>query len=124
MTFLRRVTLDLTGKLPTPKEVEAFTKDPDPNKRRKKIDQLLKSEAYAINWGRYWRDALTYHTPASGNYLRWDLFNNWLVEQVRKNRPWNEIVTALVTASGINDEIAPVNSGRCRAPASVPDTRA
>jgi hypothetical protein len=109
VTFLRRVTLDLTGKLPTPKEVEAFTKDPDPNKRRKKIDQLLKSEAYAINWGRYWRDALTYHTPASGNYLRWDLFNNWLVEQVRKNRPWNEIVTALVTATGVNDECGPVN---------------
>jgi hypothetical protein len=108
-TFLRRVTLDLTGKLPTPKEVEAFTKDPDPNKRRKKIDQLLKSEAYAVNWGRYWRDALTYHTPASGNYLRWDLFNNWLVEQVRKNRPWNEIVTALVTATGVNDECGPVN---------------
>jgi uncharacterized protein DUF1549/uncharacterized protein DUF1553 len=108
-TFLRRVTLDLTGKLPTPKEVEAFTKDPDPNKRPKKIDQLLKSESYAVNWGRYWRDALTYHTPASGNYLRWDLFNNWLVEQVRKNRPWNEIVTALVTATGVNDECAPVN---------------
>jgi hypothetical protein len=108
-TFLRRVSLDLTGKLPTPKEVEEFLADRKPDKRALKIDQLLGSEAYAVNWGRYWRDALTYHTPASGNYLRWELFNNWLVDQVKKNRPWSEIVTALVTATGINDECAPVN---------------
>ena len=108
-TFLRRVSLDLTGKLPNPKEVEEFLADRRPDKRARKIEQLLGSEAYAVNWGRYWRDALTYHTPASGNYLRWDLFNNWLVEQVSKNRSWGEIVTALVTATGINDECAPVN---------------
>jgi hypothetical protein len=108
-TFLRRVSLDLTGKLPTPKEVESFVADLSSDKRARKIDQLLTSNAYAVNWGRYWRDALTYHTPASGNYLRWELFNNWLVDQVRKNRPWSEIVTALVTATGINDECAPVN---------------
>jgi hypothetical protein len=85
-TFLRRISLDLTGKLPTPKEVEEFLAERRPDKRARKIDQLLGSEAYAVNWGRYWRDALTYHTPASGNYLRWELFNNWLVDQVRKNR--------------------------------------
>ena len=34
------------------------------------IDELLASEAYAINWGRYWRDTVTYHTPASGNNRR------------------------------------------------------
>jgi hypothetical protein len=108
-TFLRRVSFDLTGKLPTSEEVETFAADKNPDKRAKKVDQLLATEAYAVNWGRYWRDVLTYHTPASGNYLRWELFNNWLVEQVRKNRPWGEIVTALVTATGINDECAPVN---------------
>src|SRR5262245_767997 len=54
-TFLRRVTLDLTGKLPTRKEVEEFTKDPNPNKRQQKIEHLLKSDSYAVNWGRYWR---------------------------------------------------------------------
>jgi hypothetical protein len=108
-TFLRRVYLDLTGKLPNPKEIESFVANPDPDKRAKQIDRLLQSEAYAVNWARYWRDALTYHTPASGNYLRWKLFDAWMVEQFRRNRPWGEIVTALVTATGINDECAPVN---------------
>src|SRR5215831_3181319 len=66
--FLRRVCLDLTGKLPSPKEIEAFVADPDPHKRAKQIDRLLESDNYAVNWARYWRDTLTYNTPASGNY--------------------------------------------------------
>jgi hypothetical protein len=108
-TFLRRVSLDLTGQLPLPREEEAFVADRDPGKRAKAIDRLLASSAYAVNWGRYWRDVLTYHTPASGNYLRWSLFDRWLVEQVRTNRPWDDLVRALVTADGVNDEVAPVN---------------
>jgi hypothetical protein len=107
--FLRRVSLDLTGKLPSPDEIHRFTADRDPARRARLIDQLLAGDAYAVNWGRYWRDVLTYHTPASGNYLRWESFDRWLVEQVRRNRPWGETVTALVTATGINDECAPVN---------------
>ncbi len=107
--FLRRVSLDLTGKLPTPDEIHRFTADRARDKRERLVERLLASEAYAVNWGRYWRDALTYHTPASANYLRWALFDRWWVEQFRRNRPWDQVVTALVTASGINDEVAPVN---------------
>jgi hypothetical protein len=109
VTFLRRASFDLTGTLPSPEALQAFVADTDPDKRAKLIDRLLASDAYAANWGRYWRDVITYHTPASGNYLRWQLFDKWLIEQVRANRPWSEIVTALVTATGINDECAPVN---------------
>src|SRR5438105_2999093 len=108
-TFLRRVSLDLTGKLPDPDTLHRFVADRASDKRVKIIDELLKSEAYAVNWGRYWRDTLTYHTPASANYIRWKLFDEWMVEQFRRNRSWGEIVAALVTATGINDECAPVN---------------
>ncbi len=108
-TFLRRAALDLTGRLPTPEEMGRFLADGAADKRGRVIDRLLDSEAYAVNWGRYWRDAVTFHTPASGNYLRWQLFDRWWVEQLRRNRPWNEVVAALVTASGVNDELAPVN---------------
>jgi hypothetical protein len=108
-TFLRRITLDLTGQLPAKEIEKAFRNDQDPRKRHKLADRLLASDAFAVNWGRYWRDVLTYHTPASGNYLRWELFDRWMVDQLRENRPWNTIVTDLVTATGINDEVAPVN---------------
>src|SRR6185369_11631862 len=57
----------------------------------------------------YWRDVLTYHTPASGNYLRWQLFDQWMIDQIRSNRGWGEVVTSLVTSTGINDENGPVN---------------
>src|SRR5262249_49401336 len=107
--FLRRASLDLTGKLPSPDALSRFVADPSPDKRARAVEELLGSNAYAVNWARYWRDAVTYHTPASGNYLRWKQFDDWWVEQFRRNRPWDQVVTSLVTASGLNDEIAPVN---------------
>src|SRR5262249_1385257 len=45
----------------------------------------------------------------SANYLRWKLFDDWWADQLRRNRPWDQVVTALLTASGVNDEVAPVN---------------
>jgi hypothetical protein len=108
-TFLRRVSFDLTGKLPDPEALRRFAADPAPDKRAKVVDQLLQTDAYAVNWGRYWRDTLTYHSPASANYIRWKSFDEWWTTQLRRNRPWNDVVTALVTASGVNDEVAPVN---------------
>ena len=108
-TFLRRLSIDLTGKLPDPDDVRRFVADTDSEKRIKAVEKLLTSDAYAVNWGRYWRDVLTYHTPASGNYLRWELFDRWMSDQLRRNRPWGEIVTAMVTAVGVNDECPPVN---------------
>jgi hypothetical protein len=108
-TFLRRVSLDLTGRLPTPDEMRRWSADSDQDRRERLVERLLAGKEFAVNWGRYWRDVVTYHTPASNNYLRWQLFDRWWIEQVRQNRPWNEIVTTLVTADGINDEVAPVN---------------
>src|SRR5262245_31485564 len=108
-TFVRRVSMDLTGKLPDSAALDAFSKDTTSDKRRNLVERLLTSEAYAVNWGRYWRDVLTYHTPASGNYLRWELFDRWMIDQVRRNRSWRDIVTSMITAEGPNDECAPVN---------------
>lgn len=107
--FLRRVSLDLAGKLPSAAQTQEFLDDVSADKRARLIDRLLAGEDYAVNWGRYWRDVLTYHTPSSGNYLRWQLFDRWMTEQIRKNRSWAQIVTSLVTATGINDEAGPVN---------------
>lgn len=109
VTYLRRIYLDLTGKLPDPDALRRFVTDTRADKRARIMDELLQSEAYAVNWARYWRDAVTYHTPASSNYLRWKLFDDWWTTQIGRNRPWDQIVSALVTTSGINDEIAPVN---------------
>ena len=52
--FLRRIHLDMTGKIPTPEEVSDFLKDGSSTKRQKKIDDLLQSEAYIDYWTRLW----------------------------------------------------------------------
>ena len=52
--FLRRIHLDMTGKIPTPEEVLDFLKDGSPNKRQKKIEHLLQSEAYLNYWTELW----------------------------------------------------------------------
>src|SRR5437764_1296809 len=108
-TFLRRACLDLTGRLPGPAQRRRWEADRAPGKRVRLVERLLASESYAVNWGRYWRDVVTYHTPASANYIRWQLFDRWWADQLRRNRPWDQIVTTLVTATGVNDEVAPVN---------------
>ena len=63
--FLRRVRLDMTGTLPTAKEVEEFLADQSPNKRQAKIEQLLESPAYAAWWTTKLCD-LTGNTSALG----------------------------------------------------------
>src|SRR5687767_10279575 len=58
--FLRRVTLDLIGRLPTPEEVTAFALDPASDKRSQIVVKLLADQRYGTNWGRYWRDVIMY----------------------------------------------------------------
>ena len=54
--FLRRVTLDLTGRIPAPTEVRAFLADDDPNKRDKLIDRVIDSEEYVEKWAYHFMD--------------------------------------------------------------------
>ena len=98
--FLRRVSFDLAGTPPMPRDVTLFGLDPDPKKREKLINRLLDSEDYAVNWMRYWRDVI--FGPATNmraNFAR-PAFEQWMTEQLEANAPWDEIATALVTATG------------------------
>src|SRR5205823_13059755 len=75
-TFLRRVTLDLTGKLPDPEALRRFVADPSPDKRARAIDALPATEAYAVNCARHCRHTLPYHTPPRPNHLRCNLLDH------------------------------------------------
>ncbi len=59
-TLIRRVSLDLTGILPTPEEVDAFVYDTDPQAYETLVDRLLASPHYGERWGRHWLDAARY----------------------------------------------------------------
>lgn len=103
--FVRRVHLDLTGKLPTPEQVRGFVLTREKDKRGKLIEYLLRSEDYAENWARYWRDVIRFRATAQNpNLVRYDDLEHWLAEKFAKNAPWDEIAKGLITATGRDDE--------------------
>ncbi len=99
-TFLRRVTVDIAGRLPTAEESRAFLGDASPDKRAKTIDRLLDSPDYAAYFAQKWagilRNKRSKETYQRGTYA----FHDWLRTGLLENRPYNDVVTDLLTASG------------------------
>ncbi|MCG3195699.1 MAG: hypothetical protein GHCLOJNM_00166 [bacterium] len=96
--FARRVYLDVTGLLPTPEELEAFLRDPDPNKRDKLVDSLLeRNQAYAEHWMSFWNDALRNDFAGTG-YIDGGRkqISAWLYQALKSNLPYDEFVAQLI----------------------------
>ena len=96
--FVRRVYLDVAGRIPTDMEARDFLNDKDPEKRRKLIDQLLISDGYRSHLFNWMADLLRHRGK-----LRRSNFNHyerWLKDQITKNTPWNDMVYAMLTAEG------------------------
>src|SRR5262245_13336692 len=105
--FLRRVCLDLTGTLPTAAEVEHFLADPSPTKRATKIDELLKTPAYAAWWTTRFCDW------TGNNDTKFNAFGvlrptgrfggasqewyDWVNKRIAENMPYDQIITGMVT---------------------------
>ena len=99
-TFLRRISLDLIGRPATVGEITQFGLNPSADKRQAVVTRLLDSDEYATNWSRYWRDAIFLRaTNIRAEIVRND-FEEWMAENLAENRPWSEIVTDLLTATG------------------------
>ncbi len=98
--FLRRLSLDLIGRNPTPEEITAFVLDPDPAKRAAIIKRLLSDPSFGDNWAAYWRDAIMYRRSEDRALLASTTLSTWLAQQFNDNASWSETVRALVTASG------------------------
>jgi hypothetical protein len=108
--FVRRVHLDLTGKLPTPEQTRGFVLTREKDKRAKLIEYLLRTDDYAENWAHYWRDVIKFRaTTQNTNRVRYDDLEDWLAEKFAKNAPWDEIAKSLITATGRDDENGAVN---------------
>ncbi len=100
-TFLRRVTLDLSGQLPTPEEIKAFLADPTPSrlKRSKRIDKLIASPAYADHWTVKWGDLLQSSRKFLGEKGTFG-FKEWIHDSVATNKPYDKLVRELLTSRG------------------------
>lgn len=96
--FLRRIHLDMTGKIPTPEEVRDFLEDGSSTKRQKKIDDLLQSEAYINYWTRLWVNWLI--GRRDDNDDRRIGLTSWVADALTKNMPYNQFVQELIAADG------------------------
>jgi hypothetical protein len=110
--FIRRVTLDLTGHLPMPADVEEFLADKSPNKRAKLIDSLLETDEYAEHWARYWSAVISTRLPDLRGQLLVRSFNKWLAGELKKNTSWGDITSAMITAEGSSRLDEPDKNGQ------------
>ncbi len=98
-TFLRRVFIDIIGRVPTADEAKQFLDDPSPNKREVLVDHLLAQPDYAEHWANKWADLLRpnpYHVGIK-SVLNYDA---WIRDAFRKNKPYDQFVRELVSAKG------------------------
>ena len=96
--FVRRIYLDVAGRIPTDEEASSFLKNNDPEKRRKLIDKLLISDGYRSHLFNWKADLLRHRGK-----LRRSNFNHyerWLKDQIAQNSRWDEVVYNMLTAEG------------------------
>ena len=98
-TFLRRVTLDLCGRLPTVEETTAFLGDSSADKRAKRIDALLDSDDYSAYFAMKWGSILRNSNLAGADRAAM-AFHLWIKDKLARNSPYDEFVRGIVAAAG------------------------
>jgi hypothetical protein len=100
-SFVRRVSLDILGRLPKPAEIEHFLSLDPASRRSRFIDELLKSPDWADHWVGYWQDVLAENpniiNPTLNNTgpFRW-----WIHESFADNKPFDRFATELILMEG------------------------
>lgn len=103
--FVRRIYLATIGRIPTGPEAAKFLDSKDKNKRDQLIDELLESEGYVSNFYNYWADVLRINrrlgrSGAANEYA----YKHWVKESLRSNKPYDQFVYEMVSATGSNYE--------------------
>lgn len=96
-TWLRRVTLDLTGLLPAPGDLEAFLADTSPQAYEKVVDRLLASPAYGERWARHWLDVVGYadsngYTAADSARPQAWRYRDYVIRSFNEDKPWDVFI--------------------------------
>lgn len=99
-TFLRRVSLDIAGTTPTLAQVTEFLNDPSTDKRDRLIDRLLASTSYADHFANKWNFVLRNKKENGEDTPGTLLFHRWLWSSIYDNKPYDQMVRQIVSASG------------------------
>lgn len=109
--FLRRVTLDLTGRIPTREQAEAFEADESTNKRTALIDSLIGSGPFVDYWTLFFGNKF----EVGSNYYNFigipgrNLFHQYLRDFIAQDRPYDQVARELITAAGDSHQLGPPN---------------
>jgi len=98
--FIRRVTIDITGTLPTEEEWAAFLNDTAPDKRAKVIDRLLARKEFSEIWAMKWSEWLMVKSSPDVSYKSMFLYSSWLTDKIASNVPLDQMVRELLSATG------------------------
>lgn len=99
-TFLRRVTLDITGRLPTERDTQEFLESTDPAKRNQLIDRLLNSPGYADFFASKWNPLLKNRRDEASDITANFAFHAWVRDSLLANVPYDQFVKELLAATG------------------------
>lgn len=103
--FVRRLYLDLSGVIPTVDQTRSFLADDSPQKRQELIDHLLTSPQHARRLQNVFDEMLM--ERRGGNDVPDVEWQNWLRESFRENKPWNQLVTEILSADGVDENLRP-----------------
>jgi hypothetical protein len=102
--FLRRASLDITGRIPTAERAAAFLADNSPDKRQKLIDELLADHAYGEHFGTIWYHRMIKSDDDNRLLVANNKLAGWLGDRFNRNQSWDQLVSDLLTASGDRDK--------------------
>ena len=109
--FVRRAYLDIIGTLPSGYEAREFILDRSPNKRRALVDRLLERDEFADYWAMKWSDVLRIKAEFPINL--WpnaaQAYHRWVRTCIKENLPYDQFVRQMLTSSGSNFRVRPVN---------------
>lgn len=110
--FLRRVTVDLTGAIPSAADVQAFLADSRTDKRARKIDELLNSDAFVDRWTMWYGD-LVQNVQVSDSVRQYYLGRNahylWIKDSIRTGKPYDAMVREDLAGTGDNFTVGVAN---------------
>lgn len=108
LTFLRRVTLDSVGVLPTIDEIREFLNDDSGRRRQNAVDRLLADPRWADHWMGYWLDVLAENpNMLSGSLNNTGPFRWWIYDSLRDDQPMDAFVTDLIFMEGSSNDGGP-----------------
>lgn len=106
--FLRRVSIDLTGRLPSAERIELFLSDESPNKRSRLIRELLSGEAFTDYWTYQIATQLRIRSQAADKTGA-RVYHFWLRDQIAARKSWKEIASALLLSEGDSHKFGAAN---------------